>query len=111
MAEVGEVFEERFQQWKSYIEDQTLSLSSLSEDYINNKPFQLIVDLGKSAIPFIIQKLKDDEDAHFLIYALEKITKHKFSAEEIESAKKRYGMAFGNQQLAEMWQEWWNRSH
>jgi hypothetical protein len=108
MPDKDEVFENLYEKWRSFIQKDDLSLSSLSEDYINNEHFQAIVDLGLKAIPFIIQKLQTDENAHFLIYALEEITKHSFNAAEIAIARDRYGGEFGNQLLAKMWQEWWN---
>jgi hypothetical protein len=74
MHGMDELFEERYQQWKSFINAGTLSLSSSSDDYVNNEQFQSIVALGPEAIPFIIQKMKTDEDAHFLVHALERIT-------------------------------------
>ena len=73
MPGMDSLFEARYQQWKSFISTGTLSLSSFTDDYINNEPFQAIVDLGPEAIPFIIQKMKTDEDAHFLVHALERI--------------------------------------
>jgi ATP-dependent helicase/DNAse subunit B len=73
MPGMDTLFEERYQQWKSFINIGTLSLSSFSDDYINNEQFQSIVDLGPEAIPFIIEKMKTDEDAHFLVHALERI--------------------------------------
>lgn len=73
MPDMHNLFEERYQQWKSFINTGTLSLSSSSDDYINNEQFQSIVDLGGEAIPFIIEKMKTDEDAHFLVHALERI--------------------------------------
>jgi hypothetical protein len=107
VSQLDKVFEQRYQNWKAFINAGTLSLSSSSDDYINNIQFQSIVDLGSPAVPFIIHKLKTDDNAHFLVHALEKITKHRFTDDEIAAARKRYGIAFGNQQLAEMWMNWW----
>jgi len=73
MPGMDSLFEERYQQWKSFIHTGTLSLSSFTDDYINNEQFQSIVDLGPEAIPFIIEKMKTDEDAQFLVHAIERI--------------------------------------
>ncbi len=100
-------FEKKYQEWKSYCVRPEVAEQSSDAAYINNAPFQDIVALGDQAVPYIIEKLRTDPEAHFLIHALERITHHKFTAEEIEAAKKKYGTPLGNQGYAKMWIDWW----
>ena len=103
------VFENRYQQWRSFCQSGTTRLSSISDPYINNSYFQAIVDIGDEAVPYIIEKLQTDEDAHFLIHALERITKKRFTPEEIRVAQTLYGTPLGNQGYAVMWRDWWTK--
>lgn len=109
MKNIDEVFEDYYQKWKSYTQSGTVALSSSDEDYINNPHFQAIVDLGENAVPYIIQKFQTDENAHFLIHALERITHKRFTPTEIAAAQARFGIPLGNQGFAAMWQEWWKK--
>jgi hypothetical protein len=65
--------------------------------------------MGEAAVPHIIAKLQTDEGAHFLIHALERITNHRFTPEEVEAAQRRYGKPLGNQGYARLWTDWWNQ--
>ena len=64
--------------------------------------------MGEEALPYIFEKLDTDEDAHFLIHALNKITNKRFTIEEINAAKAHYGSILGNQGYAVMWRTWWD---
>jgi hypothetical protein len=107
MKSSAETFEDYYQRWKSFIENDAISLSSRDDDYINIPQFQAIVDLGPEAVPHIIEKLQTDEGAHFLIHALERITHKRFTPKEVKAAQARYGETLGNQGLAAMWVDWW----
>lgn len=109
MKNIDEAFEDSYQKWKSFIQSDAVALSSRDEDYVNNPHFQAIVNLGKEAVPYIIQKLQTDESAHFLIHALESITQHQFTPAEVAAAQARSGAPLGNQGYAAMWQDWWNK--
>jgi hypothetical protein len=109
MSSINEIFEDYYRKWKAAIQKDEVTLSSRSEDYINNPDFEAIVDLGPEAVPYILAKLQTDEDAHFLVYALERITNKKFTNDELAAARERYGAPLGNQGLAAMWQEWWDK--
>ena len=85
------------------------SLSSSDVDYASNPEFEAIVDMGEVAIPFIIEKLRIDDSAHFLIHALEKIMGKRFTRNEIEAGERRHGAPLGDQGFAAMWEEWWSR--
>ena len=111
MKNIGEVFEDYYQKWKSFTQSDPVALASSDEDYINNPHFQAIVDLGEDAVPYILHKFKTDESAHFLIHALEGITHHRFTPAEMTAAQTRYGAPLGNQGFAAMWRDWWNTHH
>ncbi len=111
MNDIAETFGNYYQRWKSFTQNGAISLSSRDDDYINNPHFQAIVDLGPEAVPHIIEKLGTDEDAHFLIHALERITNKRFTPNEVKAAQARYGETLGNQGFAAMWKDWWNKGH
>jgi hypothetical protein len=111
MKNIAAEFERHYQDWKTFIASGDLVLSSISEDYTNNPHFQAIVDLGPDAVPYIIEKFDTDEEAHFLIHALERITNKRFTSSEVEAAQARYGETLGNQGFAAMWKDWWIKKH
>ena len=105
--DVAATFEEKYQEWKAYCARPDVAESSSDAARVDNRPFQEIVALGEEAIPYIIAKLKEDPDAHFLIHALSRITGRRFTPAEIEAAEKTYGSPLGNQGFARMWIDWW----
>jgi hypothetical protein len=109
MGNTATNFENHYQKWRTYCRSDAVALSSSDDAYVNNPHFQAMVDMGEDAVPYIMQKLRTDEDAHFLIHALERITNKRFTPEEIEEAKVRYGTPLGNQGYAAMWLDWWNQ--
>jgi hypothetical protein len=109
MKTLAEIFEDHYQNWKSFIRNDAVFVSSLDEDYINNHHFQAIVDLGEAALPYIVEKLRTDEDAHFLIHAMEQITHKRFTPSEIAAAQASFGSPLGNQGFAAMWVDWWSK--
>lgn len=108
MKNTAAVFENHYQKWKSFIRSKPIALMSSDDAYVNNSHFQAIVDMGKEILPYIVEKLETDEEAHFLIHALERITNKRFTPEEIEAGKARYGEPLGNQGYAAMWLDWWD---
>ena len=103
------LFEQYYGEWKSYIHSPHVSEVSSDTAYIDNEYFRKITDLGEQALPYIIEKLKKDPDAHFLIHAMEKITGRGFSQSEVEEGIRKYGSPLGNQGLAKMWIDWWEK--
>jgi hypothetical protein len=109
MKDAAEIFEDHYQRWKSFCQSEAVRLESSDEAYINNAHFEAMVDMGEEAVPGMIEKLRSDEAAHFLVRALERITNKRFTQEEIEAARSRYGAPLGNQGYAAMWVDWWDR--
>jgi hypothetical protein len=103
-------FEKLYQRWNASSETGVRSLSSADSSYTETPEFEAIVNMGETAVPYIIAKLETDADAHFLIHALERLTNKRFTQEEIEAAQRRYGKPFGNQGYARMWIDWWKQT-
>jgi len=103
-----ERFEQYYRKWKTHIQDDEIALSSSDDAYIQNPPYRAMVAMGWDAVPHIIEKLRTDEDAHFLIHALKEITGKQFMEDDIKAARAQYGRPLGNQAYAAMWIEWWN---
>jgi hypothetical protein len=104
---LASTFERAYREWKAYCARPEIAEHSSDAEYINNPKFQAIVELGTEVVPLIISKLKEDPEAHFLIHATERITRKRFSREETDEAKKRFGSPLGNQGYARMWIDWW----
>jgi hypothetical protein len=102
-------FEDAYLRWIHYCNSPEVMEHSSNAAYCDNDPFRDMVALGEAAIPYIIGKLKSDEESHFLVWALEQIAPGTFGAREIELAKSRYGEPLGNQGRARMWIEWWEQ--
>jgi len=102
-------FEQRYQNWKSYIAGPVMMESSSDANYINNAEFRELVALGPEALPFFIDKLENDPEAHFLVHALPQLTGKTFSADEVAAAAAQQGVPLGNQGYARMWIDWWKR--
>lgn len=109
MRSTADVFEELYAKWKSFIANDANPLSSSDADYIRNPQFEAIVQLGEGAIPLILEKLRTNDSAHFLVHALGRIAGDPFTPGEIADAQRRYGAPLGNQGYARLWQEWWGR--
>lgn len=93
-----DLFDSHFQRWQ----EETLPLSSISE--ISEHPsYQEIIMMGKRALPFLIQRLRDNrEDPDFLFVALSKITGKNPVAE------KDYGYM---SKMADAWIKWWESGY
>jgi hypothetical protein len=108
------LFESRYGAWKEYIKQPAVRVNSADSAYTDNKPFEEIVELGIPALPYIVEKLEKDTSAHFLIYAMKRMTKKKFVLKKVGEG--RYitddfpGMVIegsGNQRRAKLWIRWW----
>jgi hypothetical protein len=104
---VGERFEQLYRAWSSDVQHNMNPYSSSDRDYIQNPHFEAIVDLGSEALPFIMEKLRSDEHAHFLIHALTRITGMHFSPEEVAASQARAAGPIGNQAMVQLWLSWW----
>lgn len=105
---VGERFEQLYREWLSYVRQSLISYSSADRDYIQNPHFDAIVDLGSDALPFIMEKLRSDDEAHFLIHALARITGKNFSRKELEAHRSPADGPSGNQTFVQLWLSWWD---
>jgi hypothetical protein len=105
---IGQRFARLYGEWSSYVQQNTRSYSSSDRDYIQNPHFDAIVDLGPDALPFIMEKLRSDEHAHFLIHALARITGKNFSREELEAHRSPSDGPSGNQAFVRLWLAWWD---
>jgi hypothetical protein len=106
-APVGERFEQLYEEWSRSLQQGAALYSSSDRDFIQNPPFEAIVALGPDALPFIMEKLRSDAHAHFLIHALARITGKQFSPEEIAASHSPADGPIGNQAFARLWLSWW----
>lgn len=97
---IREKFDSLFLQWKEAIQDPKVQFSSRPRDYIDNDPYREIVKLGRDALPFIIEKLKEGE--FFLNQAVVDITSVNMA--EIISEERRFA---SEQEKSTMLIEWW----
>jgi hypothetical protein len=108
MSPLASDFDEKFRQWKAFCARPEIAERSSDDAYIDNAPFRAIVALGADAIPLIVDKLREDPEAHFLIHALEQITGKRLSSAQLDDGRRRYGSPLGNQGYAKLWIEWWD---
>ena len=94
---VREDFEALYDEWKVWIATNR-HLSS----YVDNEAFRAISDLRPSALPFMIEKMKEDPDGFHLSMAVRKISKKKF--ERSDWPKDRMGDSVS---AAKMYVQWW----
>ena len=105
---VGEQFEQLYRAWSNDVQHNMNPYSSSDRDYIQSPHFDAIVDLGSEALPFIMEKLRWDEHAHFLIHALARITGKHFSPEEVAASRSPADGPIGNQAIVQLWLSWWD---
>jgi len=108
-SKIEKQFEEYYNRWKSFINNTDISEYSSDSEYVDNKYFNKIISLGEQALPYIVEKMKEDPEAHFLIHAMEKITGKRLSKKEIVEGIEKYGSPLGNQGFAKIWIEWWGK--
>lgn len=65
-------FDTLFGEWEKAIQDPKIQFSSRPKDYIDNEPYRQMVNMGKDALPFIIDKI--EKGAFLLNQAVEKIS-------------------------------------
>ena len=98
-------FTELHNQWQEYIRRPEVKISSRSQDYINCKPYKDIVALGHSALPYLIQKIKEgknnswNEGQFFLWYAAREIS----GVNLVKNDEK----ILNEQEVAERYLNWW----
>ena len=98
--ETREQFDTLFEEWQRVIQDPKIQLSSRPQDYIDNEPYRAIIELGKDALPFVIEKL--EQGVFFLNQAVADIEGVRI--EELISPKKRFP---SEQEKSELLIEWW----
>lgn len=104
----SEHFDLLYREWRDYVERSVSPYSSSDRNYIQNPHFDAIVDLGSDALPFIMEKLRSDENAHFLIHALVRITGKNFSLKELKGCRPLADGRIGNQTFVQLWLSWWD---
>ena len=82
-------------------------LSSDDAAYTSLPSFRALVELGWPAVPHMIEKLRTDEEAHFLIHALAEITGEHPLYEETGAGGRPPERPLGNQAEAAAWIAWW----
>ena len=83
------------------------AMSSADALYVDNAEFRAMVEMGWDAVPYMIEKLRSDEDAHFLIHALASITGERPAARTGGNEAGGRPEVAGNQTVAEAWVAWW----
>lgn len=112
---IKSLFEEKYQSWREYIKQPQIRRQSADEAFIDNRSFNEIVALGISAIPYIVEKLEADINSNNrLIYAMQKITKKKFTLTRVGDNEWEiedfpgFKRELGNQGQARLWIEWYH---
>jgi hypothetical protein len=54
---IKEKFDELYIAWEREIQDPRIQFSSRPQDYIENEPYRQIVQLGKEALPLVLEKI------------------------------------------------------
>lgn len=99
-------FLDLYNQWQVFIHRKEVQLSSKSFDYINCEPYQNIIKLGKSVLPYIMEKIKEGKNSQwkegqfFLWYAIKEI-----SGVDLHKSD---GM-LSEQAIAERYLDWWEK--
>ena len=99
-GDVKAKFDKYYSEWKGYIQKPEIMVSSNTSDYINCDAYEKIVDLGKPALPYIMEKLAKGD--FFLNEAAHRITK-------IDIIPKGQPLA-SEQEEARFWLEWWEKN-
>ena len=105
MQSIRDRFEALYREWKQQVDTGSASLSSDDDAYVALPAFRAMAELGTAAIPSMIEKLRTDEDAHFLIHALAEIT-----GERPRPPVPGTGAdgPLGNRATAAAWVAWWD---
>ena len=94
---VRDTFENRYQVWRAWV-----TAHPALSTYTTSQEFQAIVELGPSAIPFLVEKIeKNPEDFHLEV-AIHRIAKKRF--DKTEWPQEKLGDA---KTAAAMYVEWW----
>lgn len=95
-----EEFLSAFKEWTNESDTNSLRLDSNPTHFQNLESFQRIIDLGKEAMPFIIEKLRE---GHFLLnHAMGEIT----HIDIINLRRSRMDF-LSEQAISNLWIEWW----
>lgn len=99
-------FVDLYNRWQEYMGKPEVKVSSRSQDYINCKPYRDMVNLGKDALPLLIQKMKEGKSnswkdgQFFLWYAVREIS-------GIDLVKPDEVIV--EQEIAERYINWWEK--
>ena len=86
--------------WKKYINQPSVKISSRVEGYIGCQPYRDITKLGKPALPYIFEKMKEGE--FFLWHAAEEIMKM-----DLSKSLKEENAFVSEQEISEEYVRWW----
>lgn len=101
---IREKFTNLYNKWQDYINRPEVKISSRSESYTECSPYNDIINIGKPALPYLFEKLKEgkrsgwEESQFFLWYAIRDIT-------EIDLTEDNKSL--GEQEIAEKYIIWW----
>lgn len=98
-------FDALYRAWNEQVATGPASLSSSDDAYLALPAFRGMVALGRPAIPLMIEKLRADAEAHFLIHALAEITGEQ---PRLPPPRNGAGDPRGNQSTAAAWVAWWD---
>ncbi|MBN1803650.1 MAG: hypothetical protein JW837_00225 [Sedimentisphaerales bacterium] len=73
--DIAIVFEDNYKKWKDFCKSPTVMVSSEISTRLNSPYYRNIVEIGPSAIPYIVQKSKEDPDFNWLGWAWAEITR------------------------------------
>ena len=105
MQSIRDRFETLYRQWNEQVASGPISLASSDDAYVGVPAFRALVALGAPAIPFMIEKLRTDEGAHFLIHALAEITDER---PRLPASGSGPDGPLGNRAAAAAWVAWWD---
>jgi len=74
---VESLFEARYQAWREWIRQEVNPFrSDFDPRTFDNEPFRQIVELGVPAVPYIMDKVKQDSDIGYALYKITKFRLH-----------------------------------
>lgn len=98
-ADIGSVFEEKYETWKEWVKEHPYMST-----YTANQPFVEIIELGPSALPYIVEKIQKNPDDFHLGYVVARISKKHFEKEDWPKGK--LGDAIT---AASLYVNWWKK--
>ena len=96
-------FVKHFEEWKKELEQDSNSFSSNFTHICNTDDYKAIIKLGKPALPYLIQKLRE---GYFLLNdAVSSIAQI-----DIRESN-RISAYYSEQKISALWIEWWEKNY